>query len=97
MTRSYSETNTTDEKTFNTLMEKFDSTAIENDFTYIITDPTISYIKHCNDQSLISNTFHLREQLDFLARNAILKNGYFITSEQGPTANSEALVICTVL
>jgi len=97
MTRSYSQTNTADEKSFNSLMDQFDSTAIENDFTYIITDSTISYIKHCNDQSVINNSFHLREQLDLLARNSILKNGYFITSEQGPTANSEALVICTVL
>ncbi|MDO5560284.1 MAG: HAMP domain-containing sensor histidine kinase [Oscillospiraceae bacterium] len=96
MSDSFRKTDATDSDELNKLMQKYDSFALDNDFSYIVVDSQIAYLIHSNDDNVIDTTFSPKVR-SIMARNASLKNGYYETSQPGPMTGSEAVLICTSL
>lgn len=93
MVEKYRKSDVTTAEDFEKLADEFDMIALDNDFSYMITDSYASKLIHENDRS-ISYQFS-RRQLQELVLNANVSGG--ITSVQGNVGNSKVLTICSLL
>lgn len=93
MVEKYRKSDVTTAEDFEKLADEFDMIALDNDFSYMITDSYASKLIHENDHS-ISYQFS-RRQLQELVLNANVSGG--ITSVQGNVGNSKVLTICSLL
>lgn len=93
MVEKYRKSDVTTAEDFEKLADEFDMIALDNDFSYMITDSYASKLIHENDH-LISYQFS-RRQLQELVLNANVSGG--ITSVQGNVGNSKVLTICSLL
>ena len=93
MVEKYRKSDVTTAEDFEKLADEFDMIALDNDFSYMITDSYASKLIHENDHS-ISYQFS-RRQLQELVLNANVSGG--ITSVQGNVGNSKVLTVCSLL
>ena len=77
------------------LSERFETTAAENDISYVIIDGTLSFTDYYNDDTLIQNIIkHKSYYRDIINLTAIKDDGCYDTVDPGPVSNSETLTIC---
>ncbi len=89
---------TSSEPSFNELSRRFESTAADNDISYVIIDADLSFTDYYNDPALIQNiSNHKSYYRDLISLTVVQNNGYYERITPGPVSNSEALTICTTL
>lgn len=79
---------------YSEMTDYFDTLASENELSYMIVDDYYSVL-HENNKSMAYQ--FSRKDIDFLQKNANIKNGQFITSVEGSAQDTKVVIICTVL
>ncbi len=75
--------------------ERFESTATENDISYVIIDGDLSFTDYYNDPALIQNISNHKSYFrDMINLTVIKDDGCYDKINPGPVSNSEAIIIC---